>query len=174
VTRRRSWLLFFALAGSIVAFDQLTKSIVTGALRPGESTPVIGDLVRIVFSQNSGALFGMFKDNAPLFGIVSLGVIGLIVLYHGRTAASPYMTLTLGLLLGGAIGNMLDRLRLGFVVDFVDAGLGTVRWYTFNVADTAISAAILLLLVAALRPSLAEPRPDPARQAATAPPGGER
>jgi hypothetical protein len=63
---------------------------------------------------------------------------------------------TLGLLLGGAIGNMLDRLRLGYVVDFVDAGLGATRFYTFNVADSAISVAILLLLVAAFRPSLVE------------------
>jgi hypothetical protein len=61
---------------------------------------------------------------------------------------------TLGFLLGGAIGNMIDRLRLGYVVDFVDVGIGPTRFYTFNVADSAISLAILLLFVAALRPSV--------------------
>ena len=158
MTRRPSWPLFAGLAVAVVVVDQITKALVTGALRPGESRPIIDDLVRIVFSQNSGALFGLFKDNAAMFGIVSLGVIGLIVAYHARTGGSRYMTVTLGLLLGGAIGNMLDRLRLGYVVDFVDGGIGNVRWYTFNVADAAISLAILLLLAAALRPSLAEPR----------------
>jgi signal peptidase II len=157
VRRRPSWPLFLALAVAIVVVDQATKALVTGALQPGESRPIIDDLLRIVFSQNSGALFGLFKDNAAMFGVVSLGVIGLIVAYHGRSGGSTYMTVTLGLLLGGAIGNMLDRLRLGYVVDFVDGGIGTVRWYTFNVADAAISVAILLLFLAALRPSLAEP-----------------
>jgi signal peptidase II len=157
VTRRPSWPLFAGLAVTVVAVDQVTKALVTGALQPGESRPIIDDLLRIVFSQNSGALFGLFKDNALMFGIVSLGVIGLIVAYHGRTGGSTYMTVTLGLLLGGAIGNMLDRLRLGYVVDFVDGGIGSFRWYTFNVADAAISLAIVLLFAAALRPSLAEP-----------------
>jgi signal peptidase II len=165
MTRRPNWPLFAGLAVAIVVVDQATKALVTGALQPGESRPILGDLVRIVFSQNSGALFGLFKDNAAVFGIVSLAVVGLIVAYHGRTGGSTYMTVTLGLLLGGAIGNMLDRLRLGYVVDFVDGGLGNIRWYTFNVADAAISLSILLLLVAALRPSLAEP----ARSKAAAP-----
>ena len=152
----RRWLAFVGLAAAIVVVDQVAKAVVTSSLRPGESVPLLGDLVRIVFGQNTGALFGLFKDNAAMFGLVSLLVIGLIVVYHGRSAASGYLTLTLGLLLGGAIGNMLDRLRLGYVVDFVDAGIGTTRFYTFNVADSAISLAILLLFIAALRPSLVE------------------
>ncbi|HEX3427599.1 MAG TPA: signal peptidase II [Candidatus Limnocylindrales bacterium] len=155
MTRRGGWLLFLGLATVVVVVDQATKAAVTAALRPGESRPIVDDLVRIVFSQNSGALFGLFKDNAAMFGIVSLAVIGLIVAYHTRTAGSPYMTVTLGLLLGGAIGNMLDRLLRGYVVDFVDGGIGSVRWYTFNVADAAISLAIVLLFLTALRPSLA-------------------
>lgn len=153
---RRRWALFAALALTIVAADQLAKALVTRSLAPGQSVDVVGDLVRIVFGQNSGALFGLFKDNALMFGIVSLIVVGLIVVYHARTTASLYLTITLGLLLGGAIGNMVDRLRLGYVVDFVDVGLGPTRFYTFNVADSAISLAILLLFVAALRPSLVD------------------
>jgi signal peptidase II len=176
VTRRPNWVLFVGLAVAIVAVDQATKAVVTGALQPGESRPILGDVVRIVFSPNSGALFGLFKDNAAMFGIVSLVVIGLIVAYHGRTAGSTYMTVTLGLLLGGAIGNMLDRLRLGYVVDFVDGGIGNIRWYTFNVADAAISLAILLLFAAAVRPSIAEPaagRPTAPPESRPAAPGGD-
>jgi signal peptidase II len=153
---RRRWGLFTILAVAVVATDQVAKAVVTRSLAPGQSVDVVGDLVRIVFGQNSGALFGLFKDNAAMFGVVSIVVVGLIVAYHARSAASLYLTVTLGFLLGGAIGNMLDRLRLGYVVDFVDVGIGPTRFYTFNVADSAISLAILLLFVAALRPSLVE------------------
>jgi signal peptidase II len=170
VTRRPSWPLFLGLAAAVVVVDQATKALVTGALRPGESRPIVDDLLRIVFSQNSGALFGLFKENAVMFGLVSIAVIALIVVYHSRTGGSAYMTITLGLLLGGAIGNMLDRLRLGYVVDFVDGGIGAIRWYTFNVADAAISLAIVLLFLAAFRPSLAEPHRG---AAATLPPDAD-
>jgi signal peptidase II len=152
----RRWPLFIGLALGIVVVDQVAKALVTRALAPGESVSIVGDLLRIVFGQNTGALFGLFKDNAAMFGLVSLLVVGLIVAYHARAAASLYLTVTLGFLLGGAIGNMIDRLRIGYVVDFVDVGIGRTRFYTFNVADSAISLAILLLLIAALRPSLIE------------------
>jgi signal peptidase II len=151
---RRRWALFAILAVAVVVADQAAKALVTRALEPGQSIDVIGDLLRIVFGQNSGALFGLFKDNAAMFGVVSIAVVALIVAYHARSASSLYLTVTLGFLLGGAIGNMVDRLRLGYVVDFVDIGIGPTRFYTFNVADSAISLAILLLFVAALRPSL--------------------
>lgn len=153
---RRRWHLFAALAVTIVIADQLAKGLVTASLQPGQSVQIVGDTVRIVFGQNSGALFGLFKDSALMFGVVSIVVIALIVAYHARAAASLYLTVTLGLLLGGAIGNMIDRLRLGYVVDFVDIGIGSLRFYTFNVADSAISLALLLLFVAALRPALVD------------------
>jgi signal peptidase II len=163
------WVVFAGLALGVVAVDQLAKAIVTANLDPGQSIQIIGDYLRIVFGQNSGALFGLFQDNALMFGLVSLIVIGLIVAYHARAASSAYLTVTLGLLLGGAIGNMIDRLRLGYVVDFVDAGIGTTRFYTFNVADSAISLAILLLFLAALRPSLIEGSAPATPPAATRP-----
>ena len=164
-TAARRWPVFVALAVIVVGADQIAKAAVTSSLKPGESVSIVGDLLRIVFGQNTGALFGLFKDNAVMFGIVSILVIGLIVAYHARSAGSLYLSVALGLLLGGAIGNMVDRLRLGYVVDFVDAGVGTARFYTFNVADSAITLAILLLFVAALRPSLVEKRPaaEPSR-----------
>jgi len=158
MSRASRWALFGTLGIGVVVVDQLTKAAVTSALAPGQSVPVVGDLVRIVFGQNTGALFGLFKDNALMFGVVSIAVIAAIVAYHARATPSAYLTITLGLLLGGAIGNMIDRLRLGYVVDFVDAGIGSARFYTFNVADSAISLSILLLLIAAVRPALLEPR----------------
>ena len=148
------WIVFFGLAALIVVLDQLTKAALTANLSPGEVVQVVGDWIRLVYSQNSGALFGLFRDNAVLFGLVSIGVIALIVVYHGRVGRSLYLSIALGLLLGGALGNMTDRLRLGFVVDFVDIGIGDFRWYTFNVADAAISTSIVMLIGAALIPSL--------------------
>jgi signal peptidase II len=147
--------VFATIAISVVVLDQLSKAWLTSWIEQGEVVSVIGDYVRLVFGHNSGALFGLFRDQALLFGIVSLGVIGLIVAYHGRSGRNLYLSVALGLLLGGAIGNLIDRFRLGFVVDWIDIGLGDIRFWTFNVADAAISTAIVLLIGLALFPSLA-------------------
>jgi signal peptidase II len=149
------WSIFGGLAALIVLLDQLTKAWLTSFLAPGQSVQVVGDLIRLVHGQNAGGLFGLFQGQALPFALVSTLVVGLIVAYHARSGRNPYLSTTLGLLLGGALGNLVDRLRLGYVVDFVDAGIGNVRWYTFNVADAAISFAILLLLAASIWPSLA-------------------
>jgi len=146
--------LFLALAVAVLIVDQVTKAWLVSLLpAEGQRLPVVGDAVRLVNSHNSGALFGLFKDQAPTFGLVSVGVVALIVWYHGSAGRNTFMSVTLGLLLGGALGNMLDRLRLGYVVDFVDMGIGDLRWYTFNVADAAITCSILLLLLGALLPT---------------------
>jgi signal peptidase II len=158
-SRRPLWAAFIGLAAAVVVADQVTKTWLVSILSPGESTPVIDDLLRLVNSQNTGGLFGLLRGQAAPFAALSLIVMGLIVAYHARSGRSPYLTLTLGLLLGGAIGNLVDRVRLGYVVDFVDAGIGSLRWYTFNVADASISFAILLLLAATIRPALMAPRP---------------
>ena len=92
--------------------DQLTKAWLVANLSPGETMTVIGDWVRLVFSQNSGALFGLFRDNAALFGLASLVVVGLIVAYHATAGRSLYLSIALGFLLGGALGNLIDRLRV--------------------------------------------------------------
>jgi signal peptidase II len=150
------WIVFLVLAGLVLVVDQLTKAWLVANVAPGGMLQVVGDNVRLVFSQNSGALFGLFRDNAVVFGIASIAVIGLIVGYHARAGRSLYFSIALGLLLGGALGNVSDRLRLGYVVDFVDIGIGGLRWYTFNAADAAISVAIVMLVAAALFPALAD------------------
>jgi signal peptidase II len=164
---RPRWPLFLALAGIVLVVDQLTKAWIIANVEPGRALPVFGDLVRLVFSQNTGALFGLFRDNATLFAVVSVAVIAAIAWYHGRSPRNALLSTALGLLLGGALGNLIDRIRLGYVVDFVDAGIGTVRFYTFNVADSAISGALLLILLMAVFPGLAG---DPTPAAKTAPP----
>ena len=167
VRGRARWPLFLGLAAVVVVADQLTKAWLVSVLPvPGDRLSLVGDYARLVHSQNSGALFGLFKDQALLFGLVSIGVVGLIVWYHGSSGRNTLLSLALGLLLGGALGNLIDRLRLGYVVDFVDIGIGGLRFYTFNVADMAISGAVLLLILSAFLPIHREPagRPVPAAE----------
>ena len=135
--------------------DQLTKAWLVANVALGEVREVVGESVRLVYHQNSGALFGLFRDQAIVFGLLSIVVIGLIVGYHAQSGRSRYMSIALGFLLGGALGNLVDRLRLGYVVDFVDIGIGDLRFYTFNVADSAISTAIVLLVAVAILPGVA-------------------
>ena len=152
---RPMWPIFVGLSATVFVADQLAKAWLTSFLAPGESVRVVGDLLRLVHGRNAGGLFGLFQGQSLPFALLSLVVVALIVGYHARSGRSLYLSVTLGLLLGGALGNLVDRLRLGYVVDFVDAGIGAVRWYTFNVADAAISFAIVLLLAASIWPELA-------------------
>lgn len=152
---RPRWRTFLGIAVTIAVVDQLTKDWLRSFLDPRESVRVLGDWVRLVHAQNAGGLFGMFQGQATVFALASIVVVGLLIAYHAKAGSSRYISITLGLLLGGAIGNLLDRLRLNYVVDFVDLGIGDLRWYTFNVADTAISFALLLLIAGTLWPRLA-------------------
>lgn len=109
---------------------------------------MVGDWVRVDYIQNAGGLFGVLQGSAPVFALVTLGVAAVLVaLEVGSGWRSWLVTLTLGLLLGGAVGNFIDRIRFGYVVDFVDIGVGTWRFYIFNVANSAVTISILLMLV---------------------------
>jgi signal peptidase II len=153
---RARWLLFFSIVITVVVLDQASKAWLIANVSPGEVLRVLGDYLRLIQSQNSGALFGMFRDQALLFGLVSIGVVALIVIYHGRSGRNTYLSVALGLLLGGALGNLIDRFRLGYVVDWVDMGIGDIRFWTYNLADSAITIAILMLIGLALFPKVAE------------------
>ena len=153
------WIAFVVLAACIVVADQVTKVWVVASVSFGTLRPVVGDYVRIWPVRNTGAIFGLFGNQAVLFAALSIGVVAIIVWFHGRSVETNgwFATLALGLLLGGALGNLVDRLRLGYVLDFVDMGVGDLRFYTFNVADAAISTALVLLILMAFWPSRRRP-----------------
>jgi signal peptidase II len=153
---RRRWVLFAALAVGVLVLDQVTKAWITGTFQIGGSVEVLGSWLRIVHWRNSGILFGMLPQSAPAFAFVSLVVVGLIVVYHAKAGRGLVTTLALGLLLGGALGNLVDRLRYGSVVDWVDMGIGDWRFYTYNMGDAAITTAITMLLLMAVFPRLAD------------------
>lgn len=156
--RRRRWLLFAGLAVGVLVADQLTKlwidanfALASPYATPGvgaQPTQIIGDLVRIAKSYNEGGIFGIFGSSAAVLALASLAVMVMIVWYHAREGVRGHwlLTVALGLVLGGALGNFADRARIGHVIDFVDMGIGSFRWYTFNVADAAISISIVLFI----------------------------
>jgi signal peptidase II len=170
-TTTRRWLLFGGLALAVLIADQLSKTWIDASFAPATThtprgtfaapTSLLGDLVRIAKTYNSGGIFGLFGAGAPVLALASVGVIGAILYYQARSVRSaPFLlTVSLGLLLGGALGNFIDRIRYGYVIDFVDMGIGDFRWYTFNVADASISLAIVGLIAV----SLLGDRPPPWR-----------
>jgi signal peptidase II len=141
--------LFAAFIASVA--DLATKAWIVGWLGPGASVGVIGDYFKITHVRNVGASFGLFPGNTfTLIAVSSLAI--LVVLYLAvRSRNRPRNMLFLGLILGGALGNLYDRLRLGEVIDFIDMGLGTHRWPVFNVADIAVTVGVFLLLFEYLR-----------------------
>jgi signal peptidase II len=140
----RRYLPLLAIATSILAADQVLKAVVTASLRGQPPVSLLGGLIYLDYTRNSGAAFGFFRSGGPLFELVAIGASLAILLYYPRVSqASPLLTVALGLILGGALGNLLDRIRLGYVVDFID-----LRWWpVFNLADSAVVVGVALLVM---------------------------
>lgn len=129
----------------VFALDRISKVLVETSLAVGRSTDVVGEWVRITHVTNSGAAFGLLPERTTLLSILSVVAVLAIVFYYRRLAAdSVLIAATLGMQLGGAIGNLVDRIGQGYVVDFVDVGVpGGVRFWAFNVADSSIVVGII-------------------------------
>ncbi|MBF8303937.1 MAG: lipoprotein signal peptidase [Dehalococcoidia bacterium] len=140
-----SHLVFFLTALLVVAADQLSKLWIRSNLARGESLPEAGAF-RLIYVQNSGAAFGLFQDQSfPLTIVALIGVAVLLVfvifIYHRLPFLDSWLGKpALGLVLGGTIGNLVDRLRLGYITDFIGIGI----WPTFNIADSAIVVGVML------------------------------
>ena len=145
--------LVAGVAGSVLAADLVTKGLVQEHFFLGQSLPVLGDLVRLTYILNPGAAFGFHVGpwSRWVFSGLALVAMGVIAWVVRQTPASERGQLVaLALILGGAVGNLSDRLRgHGAVVDFLDVGLGTLRWPVFNLADVGVTtgAALLVLLL---------------------------
>ena len=122
--------------------DQATKGLVTRTMSPGQSIPDDG-ILRMTYVVNSGSAFGFFPDQTLMLTLASVVGIGvLLVFYRTHPVDSRMLRFSLGLQLGGAMGNLIDRVRLGHVVDFIDVG----AWPVFNLADSAIVVGLIGLL----------------------------
>ena len=148
----RAWCLAGALCAAVLAVDQAAKAAIEAQLVPGEQVEVLGPL-GLTLSHNHGVAFGLAGGaGAPLIA-VTLVALGVVVYLFARNPARRGMWVATGLLAGGAIGNLADRVRAGSVTDFVDLG----SWPPFNLADVAITAGVLLLVLLYLRDSEREP-----------------
>ena len=154
-------LLFLGLAVLVVVSDQITKRLAEDHLRDQRSVPVVDDILRLTYVQNRGAAFGLLQDQTTFFVLVGVLVIGVIAASYRYLPRSGFLLhLALGLQLGGAIGNLIDRVRQGYVVDFVDFGYRANWWPVFNVADSAIVVGVALLALNALSPTPAADQPS--------------
>lgn len=144
-----SWWRWLALAAAVAGLDRITKSLVEARFSPGEALPVTS-YFNLVLTFNTGAAFSMLSGGAGwqrwFLATVALAAAALIVFLLRRHAADPLFCLALALILGGALGNLWDRLSLGHVVDFLDFHAAGWHWPAFNLADSAITCGAALLV----------------------------
>jgi signal peptidase II len=168
-SRWRNDLLFFLIAAGIIALDQFTKWLVRSNLAVGETWPEDSDAwIRIIHVTNSGAAFGILQGQTPFLIITSsLGLAAIILYYVYPPMDHGLIRVALGMQLGGAIGNLIDRVRLGEVTDFIDVG----SFPTFNVADSSISISIAAVLLFFVFQETDDPKPR--QEPASASPGDD-
>ena len=144
---KRARVVFFVTALVILALDILTKRLIVGWLHPHEVRQVIGDWVRLTYIHNPGAAFGLFPGSRSVLIAVSIAAVFVVsaVAWNKERGSA---VLPLGLILGGAVGNLFDRIRLGEVIDFVQIGIPPeTYWPVFNVADSAVTVGVVWLAV---------------------------
>ena len=142
---QRDWILFATIA-AVFATDQLTKFAIKGTLRLGESWPAEG-LIRLTHGANTGTAFGLLSNQTLFLIFASIIAIGFLVyFYRAYALPRPILRLAIGLQLGGAFGNLFDRVAFGAVTDFIDVGW----WPIFNIADSSICVGMATLVIVLL------------------------
>ncbi|HPW45915.1 MAG TPA: signal peptidase II [bacterium] len=169
---KKKYILFSTIVSVLVMLDQITKWLVAGNLFYGERIPVIGGIFDLVHFRNTGAAFGIFSGLAeairnPIFFTIAAFAAVMIILYlRSLRDDDTYMTITLSLIFGGMVGNIIDRAARGSVVDFLSFRAGDahvsfsllgrsfdfpLEWPAFNVADSAITVAMFMLIIMIFR-----------------------
>ena len=154
--RDRAWVL--TIAAVVIALDQITKLMVIRWMPLHSNTPIIDGFLSLTHVRNYGAAFGLFNDAPAVpvrFALIGVSVLAVILIwaYAREGWHDPVVVTAFGLILGGALGNLSDRLRLHNVVDFIDVYWGQYHWPSFNVADMAITLGALALFVGMARHS---------------------
>ncbi|MFQ5812388.1 MAG: signal peptidase II [Anaerolineae bacterium] len=150
---REKWRGFLlpAVAVLTLVIDRISKWVVMASLRPGESWNPVAALERwvsLTYVTNTGAAFGLFPDHGVIFMVIAVVVIAAIIFYYRYLPGDQWLVqISLGLQLGGALGNLVDRLRYGHVIDFIDFKV----WPVFNVADSSLFIGVVILAFYLLR-----------------------
>jgi signal peptidase II len=146
--------MIFIIVLIILSLDQLSKFFISKNLTLGQSIPVIKGILHLTLVHNKGAAFGILKNQVPLFIFTALFAIFLIYLNLRNNKHRRLYSISLSLILAGAIGNLIDRLFFGYVIDFLDFRV----WPVFNVADSAITIGAILLGWSILKPEKDKPK----------------
>ena len=148
---KKRYVLIIAIAGLVLLLDQLTKIYIVSRFSLYESLTIIEDFFHITYIRNPGAAFGIFAGFAASFRIpffLTLSFVAIIgMLFFYKTVAEELLRIALSLILGGALGNMIDRARFGEVIDFIDVHWYSNHWPAFNVADSAITIGVGLMIL---------------------------
>ena len=150
-----------AIAGGVLALDQWTKHLATAALAGRPPVSLIGDFVKLTYALNSGVAFSLGAGTRFPFWLFSIAA-ALVILWlfaRGRVVRLG-QRIALALILGGALGNLVDRVTSGLVVDFIEVGIGRYRWPVFNVADSAVTIGVVLFVLSGSSP----PRSTPSQE----------
>ncbi|MFZ2631735.1 MAG: signal peptidase II [Desulfosalsimonadaceae bacterium] len=147
---KNKYIMLVFTAGLVVVLDQLTKWLITRYLPFYSETKIIPGLLNLIHIHNPGGAFGIFaKNQGSLQSMAFIGVavaaMGLILYLYRKTPSEyPVLSMGLALIFGGAFGNMIDRLRIGRVIDFIDLYVGRLHWPAFNIADSAITVGMVI------------------------------
>lgn len=137
-----------------LSLDQITKTIVRNELSIIGTVEIIKGFFELSYSENTGAVFGSFQGRNSIFILVNFLAIGFIFYYYSKFKESLWMKLSLGLILGGALGNLSDRIFFGFVTDFLRFKIWFLRpfwWPNFNIADTSVTIGAIMLIISMSR-----------------------
>ena len=167
MSEKRNLRPFLLAALLVLAADIATKLLIHHNLIAGQrSIPILGDWARLTYIHNPGAAFGLFQGSRWFFiAVEALSALIILSLALSTRYRDPAMQVAFGLILGGAAGNLFDRLWLGVVIDFLDVGIGRHRWPVFNVADSGVTIGVVLLALRLLadrrgHESAGEEKPD--------------
>jgi signal peptidase II len=140
--------IYYVIAAVIIALDQFTKWLVVINMEVRESIPVIENVLYLTSHRNEGAAFGILQGQMWLFYIATVGVVAAIIyMIQTQLNGSRWYGIALSLVLGGAVGNFIDRVLEGAVVDFIDMYIFTYNYPIFNVADMALVAGVIMVII---------------------------
>jgi signal peptidase II len=155
--RRKNLLCYLGISFFIALADQISKLLIENHLKENQSVSVIGDLLNFHFIYNQGGAMGTSVGPSWVYAILTIAALGLIIKYFTSPESDgAFSKLSLALILGGAVGNLIDRLRQGKVIDFIDLDIPDIgflhlyRWFTFNIADAAITVGLILFAISIL------------------------
>jgi len=138
----------FLLGLVVLVLDQLSKQWIRNVFYHGESRPVIEGIFNLVYVRNPGAAWGILGKQGAVLIVLSIAVLFLLIVYRRSFLADGIgHKIVFGLMLGGIVGNLVDRIRYGWVTDFLDFHIGARHWPAFNIADSAICIAVGLYLI---------------------------